>query len=80
MPHSNFTRWWVRALKEASTHLSDGYRFLLVWKETSCGIINLYNSKTCTRLSYKVRQDGFTIYKNGKNIVTRNEQQHVEVR
>lgn len=80
MPHSDFSKWWVRAQKEASTHLSDGYRYLLEWKELSCGIINLYHSKSCTRLSYKVRKDGYSIFRNGVKVAERNEQQHVEVR
>lgn len=79
MPHSDFSKWWVRALKEASTHLSDGYRFLVVWKELNCGVISLYNSKTSTLLRYKVQHDGYTIYKNGVKKAERNEQQHVEV-
>lgn len=79
MPHSDFSKWWVRAQKEASTHLSDGYRLLLQWKQVNSGIINLYNSKTATRLSYIIKHDGYTIYKNGVKKATRDGQQHVEV-
>lgn len=80
MRYSNFSKWWVRAQKEASTHLSDGYEFLLVWRGVRFGFIKICNREKRSLLSYRVWPDGYSVYKDGEWVAYRNEKGCSEIR
>lgn len=74
MRYSSFSKWWERARKEASTHLSNGYQFVFVFKGAGFGVIHLRNKERHSRLACRVWDDGYSIYEDGEWVAYKNEQ------